>query len=830
MIPEKLDEDQEGAQKSAPHDALAGPFDDAPQYLQYAMDVLCVLLKSLSSVFHLQSNLCATQRNVVAMVDALSRRREKALHDEALVAANPKVKKRRHTFKSVFQATWDFSQLPRPQLREYQVAFRPEVFAKMEKRMGNRVIVSMENSHYDAKTKMKVRDAFVTEYFEKRLDSTCGAGTISGGTHPPTTKAEEGSSSPGNRLKSAVCSSEKKNLANPSASKSPLVAGSSKLSTLSLDDLTTPVVFLPSSTDKQGPLDAHSQKLLITVRTAHKGQLDDAIQIVSRMIDLCGGESDLDSDAPHCSEATTIYYRCVTEATESRSLEAQLEHEESDSEEEKKPSYVSVQSALLDVRTPFDAFRNRYLCSLRFDLRSEQLLELLGVGARTPFGGGPATACRSEVAEKLLNVTRAVNEKALEPLLREKWLPELNRKHARLRGTPVFTLEYDARYKSLGLVIISKTTTSLERLEAEVWGSLEGVIRELLKEEGVFPPGSPVTGTSKVPVTGLPSGKTAWSKSLVTFPAPAFPQRATGRSAWTQEARNLTGTLGQEQQDSSDEYESDAPVKPEQRPLRLSRGKILAHVCRQKALHETLQETDEGNRVNPDTQLDVRNLVCLQCDTLHTWEEARKRIAVRNKFTDASQVTALSARTALPPWDFCCRADIEQAVKQNPLREVCVNCHSFMHKVEACPRRLRWSKRHAWEEGLSIIGAGSGGVDETGEALVTAGPKVLVKAREVPTTRKGLVTENEGEEMILKLRKLDIPESDRTGDREETGRVLEEKTRVAEDALVLYGARSAEIPQQAAGLRPLTAQVLYEQIDKTASQLEAFRESALCKD
>lgn len=53
-----------------------GPFDNDPEYLQHALDVLCVLLKSLSGVFHMSANLHLPYSESANMLDALEKQRE----------------------------------------------------------------------------------------------------------------------------------------------------------------------------------------------------------------------------------------------------------------------------------------------------------------------------------------------------------------------------------------------------------------------------------------------------------------------------------------------------------------------------------------------------------------------------------------------------------------------------------------------------------------------------------------------------------------------------------------------------------------------------------
>lgn len=387
------------------------------------------------------------------------------------------------------------------------------------------------------------------------------------------------------------------------------------------------------------------QNLILTIKTRHKSSLDRGIQMVSRLIDLCGGESDLESEKENdCGEETAIYYQCLTESCAVAGDEESKDLESADADAENKLAYVSLQSTLIDLRTPFDPFRNKYQCSLRFDLNVERVLEKLESDSRQ---------FEQRVKhDSLLELTHRLHNSGLLPLLKEKWLPDLNRKCARLRGSPVFNLEYDSRYGSVALVVIAKTNTSLERMQCEIAECLESALGFNIHIGGEKPweedlPGAPLSfkvmslpkpGEYLKPLTekyhgnnsnggcqglGLirhkkPPQSVYWSRpQLVAFPTAQSTMTAS-RAAWTSAARDLLGDV-MDEADSSDNYEGETSITTptvERRPLRLSRERILNHVCKQKGL--ALQAGDG--------EVEARYLVCLQCDSLNDWEDVKRRM------------------------------------------------------------------------------------------------------------------------------------------------------------------------------------------------------------
>ncbi|CAD7937999.1 unnamed protein product, partial [Amoebophrya sp. A25] len=96
----------------------------------------------------------------------------------------------------------------------------------------------------------------------------------------------------------------------------------------------------------------------------------------------------------------------------------------------------------------------------------------------------------------------------------------------------------------------------------------------------------------------------------------------------------------------------------------------------------------------PKTPLDVRNLVCLQCDTLHNWKDVKARLEATTRAFDPASAPAKSIR-ARRAWQHCCRQEIERACNDEPAKYlVCVNCHRAGHCAEECEVKDRWTKRY----------------------------------------------------------------------------------------------------------------------------------------
>lgn len=119
---EDADEDAPGAPSKAPgaEEPATGPFDADQQYLNYALEVLCVLLKGLASVCHIGQNLGLSDLHTQKLVHLLQKK-------EQLQKTNADPWR----YTSSHSSFWDFTHLPPEQLRDFQVALRPEVVSDM---------------------------------------------------------------------------------------------------------------------------------------------------------------------------------------------------------------------------------------------------------------------------------------------------------------------------------------------------------------------------------------------------------------------------------------------------------------------------------------------------------------------------------------------------------------------------------------------------------------------------------------------------------------------------------------------------------------------------
>lgn len=393
-------------------------------------------------------------------------------------------------------------------------------------------------------------------------------------------------------------------------------------------------------------------------------------------------------------EGTTILYQCSSESYEAGNP---------------LPVYINKQSSLLDVRTPFQVLRSPYNCALRYELIPE-------VAAHHP---------------DLLEMHKRIADQALLPLFVRDWIPDLNRRKIRMKGGLAFNLEYDDRYRSLALVVVSKNGAQLSRVDEPIRKALCSVIGG---EEG----GQKVAGGSP-PHNPTP---TVWRKTRVIFPNPGHLRRIrlpAGASRPPIEAgRNISNVVieAEEQPDEYTSDEFDPPVQldpnfnersksrgaarsPEQskeerskdalspkenskesssprsaasprmnfihaipteitldkRPLLLSRDKIMLHVQKQLVQYEmqkyfgtpslspagspalspagsprggadgavvaekksllnlqAVERVDSGGGTPRSARsgaegekVDVKKLVCFQCDRLHDWEDVRGR-------------------------------------------------------------------------------------------------------------------------------------------------------------------------------------------------------------
>ncbi|CAD7970284.1 unnamed protein product [Amoebophrya sp. A120] len=533
----------------APEDELKGPFDDDPKYLQYALDVLCILLRSLSNLFHMNANLHLPYNQSATMLKALQKQKE-VVH-----------KKNDRSYKSLYKSSWDLSVLPPDQLRDLQLALKPRKMRELEDKLGSRVFLSYQND-------------------------------------------------------------------------------------------------------------------VLELKGSNKQQMDQAILLVSRLLDDINGDSDLESDKDYgCDESTTCLYTACTETYHGDDV---------------LPMYVNRQNILLDIRTPFDHLRHKYSCSIRFDYQEPVLpaeLRDKPEEDRTPiedfFEDGITP-------ERLMALQKEIHEDALLPLFKDEWLRNLNAKKMRMKGGIVFNLEFDRRANTLALIAVAKSKVALDRIADKVGEALEHgakyqylpfVDRDKLKEMSVGPFGP------------------AWIRTDVHFPPPVNQKaiRSYHQSQHQQAIhRDVSYTSDEFEPEHDRNEDTTAPDNVEDetlldhRPLKLTRQMIFNHIQKQKARYENTNEVPMGD--DKHTKLNIRNLIDFQTDTLHDWGKVKQRLDNAVFDPTAEQGTKQSIRERRA-WKYCSNPWLEKKIEEN-YREnaVCVNCHEFGHTIEECDKPCRFTK------------------------------------------------------------------------------------------------------------------------------------------